>query len=232
MNSLIRESLSQNFQNVEEIANEIKDKATDTFSLTSQTVDRLTTTLNQATSGVSQATLEAKTALTQTATDTTSTIATATTKAVRSLTEATNSVSQAAEKTKLSLDETLQKAEKLSDTLTDGVQDLIKTSAQEWIAAHPLIAGILSHPLWSIGAIFLILLIGWGLIGAIARFIEQAWLLILQSPFALLKKTAELNLVAKDPKKQLVDVLVRLENLNQEQDKLLQEVKEILSLKQ
>ncbi|MBM0741073.1 hypothetical protein JOY44_05485, partial [Phormidium sp. CLA17] len=59
---------------------------------------------------------------------------------------------------------------------------MITTSVQMWIADHPSVAWVVTHPLWAIAVILLTLLSSWGLLGAIARFIQQAWLFILQAP--------------------------------------------------
>jgi hypothetical protein len=123
----------------------------------------------------------------------------------------------------------VQKVEKLGYTLTNNVQDFITVAAQNWAAAHPLLAWFLTHPLWTVGIICLMLFLGWGLIRAIAYLSEQMWIFILQLPIKLFTRKSGFTVTYGDRKKQLISNLNRLEALRQEQDKLLQEVKAILA---
>ncbi len=113
------------------------------------------------------------------------------------------------------------------------------------MATHPVIAWTMSHPLWAIGLFFIALLLCWGLLGAIARLVQEAWMLLLQVPLKLLRwlfsglfkvfftrtvKSDEVS-VREEREQRLVETLNRLEALQQEQELLMQEVKTILMLK-
>jgi hypothetical protein len=118
-------------------------------------------------------------------------------------------------------------------------------SVQEWMATHPVIAWAMNHPLWAIALFFITLLLCWGLLGAIARLVQQAWLFILQAPLKLLRwiftglfnaffikgLKAEEPIALEQREQRLLETLGRLEALQQEQEELMQEVKTILMLK-
>jgi len=122
---------------------------------------------------------------------------------------------------------------------------MITTSVQMWIAEHPIVAWVVAHPLWAIAVILLVLLSGWGLLGAIARFIQQAWLFILQAPLKLIywlfgrtfKLFNQVNafqftqLDQPDTQKRLPEILDRLEILRKEQEILIQEMRLLLESK-
>ncbi len=114
-----------------------------------------------------------------------------------------------------------------------------------WIAEHPVVAWAVTHPVWAIAVILLVLLSGWGLLGAIARFIQQAWLFILQAPLKLIYwvfgRTFKLfnhanafqftQLDQPDAQKRLPEILDRLEVLRKEQEILIQEMRSLLESK-
>lgn len=132
-----------------------------------------------------------------------------------------------------------------SNTVGRGVTDAVGTSLQNWLTAHPLIHWVVDHPLWTVGLVVLTIFLFWGLLRAIARFIEQLWLVILRSPLLLFRwvlgmgtRTYQRLADAKDlpvpapveNQARLTEILTRLEALRQEQDQLLQEVKTLLTV--
>jgi uncharacterized membrane protein len=119
----------------------------------------------------------------------------------------------------------------------DSISQTLLNSLQAWMANHPVLAWITSHPLWSIALFFITLLLCWGLLGAIARLVQQLWMLILQAPLKLLRWIfgslfkALPALKAEEPQgrdQRLIAALDRLEALQQEQELLMQEVKTML----
>ena len=138
-----------------------------------------------------------------------------------------------------------QLSNQATNTVGKGVSDAIAGSFQSWLMTHPTIHWIVDHPLWSVGLIVLAIFLFWGLLRAIAQFMEQVWLLILRSPLLLLRwllslgtnayqrltgsKTLPAEIVS-DNQQRLTDILTRLETLRQEQDELLREVKTLLTL--
>ena len=73
----------------------------------------------------------------------------------------------------------------------------------------------------------------WGLLNAVARFTERFWMVLLRSPLKLsqwfFRGSIHLLKPKDDPKKQLAQVLARLEELRKEEDQLIEQVKKFLA---
>lgn len=132
--------------------------------------------------------------------------------------------------------------------LTQQLTSSFLAPIQEWLLAHPMWHWLFTHPVWLLGLVLLVLFLFVGLLGAIARLTEALWLAILQSPLKLaqwlfvgvlmlLKLPFRPKLVAApqsatSPDERLSLILNRLEDLRQEQNELLDEVRSILALPQ
>jgi hypothetical protein len=134
----------------------------------------------------------------------------------------------------------------LSDNLVTAFQQAIARSIHDWLNHHPVLNWLLHHGLITLGLVLLFLLLIWGLIGAIARSLEQGWFYILQLPFRFvfwvmkgvivfgLQRFHHPNpLLAEEEATQsfdnrLAEILSRMESLRMEQDELLQEMKLLL----
>ena len=215
-----------------------------------EVTEKLKTSVVEASSGAVSTVIEAKKQATATVTETAGQAAgawnQATNAAVQTLNHATTSVTQTAEKTKTALDTTLQQAGQLSEVLSNSAQDLFITSTKGWIKEHPTMSWLVAHPLWTVGLFLLTLFLTWGLLGAIAQFTQQAFLFTLQAPlkltqsllkgvFQLFKRPGSLpsaHISGEQPiQKRLVEILDRLEALQQEQEALTKEMQAILSSK-
>lgn len=118
-------------------------------------------------------------------------------------------------------------------------QNLINNAIQNWLDAHPTLSWIVDHPIWTLVLGLLVLFLLWGLLNAIARFTEQFWMVLLRLPVRLsqwLFRGSPKVLMGllpfqpkEDPKKQLQEVLDRLEELRKEEDQLLEQVKKLLA---
>ncbi|TYQ27438.1 hypothetical protein PseudUWO311_08945 [Pseudanabaena sp. UWO311] len=219
-----------------------------------QTINNLTNNFTKAASGLNDATAKIKTSvldatngavktLTEASNQAASVVKETTNKATGALNEATNisvhkindattSISEAADKTKLALDATLHKAEQLSSAIANSVQEVISTSVQMWMVEHPAIAWIVTHPFLAMIVILLIFLVLWNLLNAIIKLIPQIFLLILKIPFISAFKVfqnAKFQSNNLDVKERLPNILIRLEELRQEQDTLMREMKGILA---
>jgi hypothetical protein len=124
-------------------------------------------------------------------------------------------------------------------TMVDSITQSLLTPFQSWLVTHPIVAWMVAHPLWAIALFFVALLLCWGFLGALARLIQQAWLLILQAPFSLMRflfggmfKLFRIRLPApvkeEAIEQKLLAALERLETLRQEEEILMQEVKTML----
>lgn len=195
---------------------------------------------------ITEATNQAASAVKETSDKATGTLNDATNVAVHKLNDATSSITQTAEKTKLALDETLQKAEQLSGAIATSVQNVVVTSVKMWMSEHPIISWMLAHPLGTLALALLILFLCWGLLGAIAQFTQQAWLFILRAPlklaqllsgsiFQLFKRSDALQLIKlenqQDVQRRIPEILDRLGALRQEQESLMREMELILTSK-
>ncbi len=156
---------------------------------------------------------------------------------------ASSVMTQTAERSKLALDGTFQKAEQLGGSITNGMQDAMVTSLQQWLAQHPIFAWVVAQPLWAIALLCLSLFLGWSLLGALVRVTQNVWLLILQAPWKLVQwlfggiwqwfNRPDANPVPRfEPPAplhpRLAEILDRLDTLRQEQDALMQEMQAIL----
>lgn len=117
-------------------------------------------------------------------------------------------------------------------------QNFINNAIQNWLESHPNIDWMVDHPILSILFGLLTIFLFWGLLNAIARFTERFWIALLRLPLTLSQWifsgsshliSGALRLKPKeDPKKQLTEMLDRLEELRKEEDKLIEQVKSFL----
>lgn len=128
--------------------------------------------------------------------------------------------------------------------MPNGFQGVFAAPFQSWLSDHPAIAWMVAHPLWTVGLLFVVLLMTWGLLGAIARFIQEAWLAILQVPlrlaqflfrgtFRLFLRAApsQASLPESAPQNRMNEILSRLEAIHQEEEALMKEMRSLLESK-
>jgi len=134
--------------------------------------------------------------------------------------------------------------DRLFSSPLERLTDQVLQPVQDWLTLHPFWNWLLIHPVWLLGVVVLVLFLFAGLMGAIARLTEAIWLALLQAPIRLAQllfigvaKLLQLPFTAKpkvspasqpNSQERLTAILNRLENLRQEQDELLQEVRSIL----
>jgi ElaB/YqjD/DUF883 family membrane-anchored ribosome-binding protein len=238
---------------VGESAQQIQDLAThlpQPIDRLNESVENLKTSVPEVIGGamstITEATNRAANTVKLTTEQATGALSDATNVAVHQLNDAAKSMTQTAEQTKLVLDETLQRAEQLSGSIANSVQDLVVTSVETWMSEHPIISWTIAHPLGAIALVLVTLFLGWGLLRAVAQGTQQVWLLILKAPLKLtqslakgtsqsLKRTDLLQTTRLDSQlevhKRLPEILSRLEILRQEQDTLIKEMHSIFSQK-
>lgn len=136
----------------------------------------------------------------------------------------------------------MQRTERMGNILGEGIQNIVLGSFQDWLTDHPMLAWLITHPLYALAIGLLLLVLLWGLIGAIANLVQQAWSALLHAPLRLihwiwrssigLLTAATLPKAAPEPDKhqRLSDLLNQLETIRLQQDQLLEEVKAILAL--
>lgn len=103
--------------------------------------------------------------------------------------KAVDTISAAA---KGSLEQTLQKVERLNNATSNAMQTAISNSVGDWLEAHPVIFRLVqfliwgtNHPIWGLVILVFTIAIAWSLIKAISSLIEIAWLALLKAPFKL-----------------------------------------------
>jgi hypothetical protein len=124
---------------------------------------------------------------------------------------------------------------------SDAPQQAVTSVLQTWMQDHPIVAWLLVHPLWSLLLLLVVVVLLRGLIGAIGRLTERIWIALLQAPMRLatwlltsttnrLTRTAPTapSPLEPTPQQRLIDIVTRLEAIQQEQDALLKEVREML----
>ena len=140
----------------------------------------------------------------------------------------------------------LSQTERLNDSMVEAFQRTIVTSFQSWLEKYPIASWLIEHPLWILCIFLLLLLLFGGLLRVIGRLTEETWLIILQFPFRLAQwlvnlmykaftnafttsKATNLNFGKNDKQEQLMCILLRLEEIKQEQEELIKEMKAILN---
>ena len=143
------------------------------------------------------------------------------------------------------LNELSQRSERFNDAMVEALQKSIVNSLQSWLETHPIASWLINHPLWLLCSFIVLLLLFGGLLRVIGRLTEETWLIIFQSPFRLARwliniaykaltnastsEVTNLKVGKNDKKEQLTYILLRLEEIKQEQEELLKKMKTILN---
>jgi hypothetical protein len=118
-------------------------------------------------------------------------------------------------------------------------ESLLVGPVQDWLAQHPLLGWLVGHPLWALGMALAGLLLFAGLWSAIARLTEGFWLALVGLPLRLstwifaslsrllVRRWAKPPALAESSNR-LDEILGRLGTLQTEQEKLLEEMRQIL----
>lgn len=241
------DTLKETTQQAKESLAETAGKAVDTVTVTTdQAVDTVTATVQQGKDSLTATTQEAADTLTTVTSDSVKTI-TATAKLAKA------SLGETIEQAKGSLEQTLQTPGQLSSRTSEAIQTAINSSISDWLQAHPVVFRLVqlllwaaNHPIISLIILVFAVAIAWSLIKAIGRLIEIAGLSLLQAPFKLGRvavkqllptKTTETPILQdstskptyQDKQQRLAEISTRLEAIQNEQNKLLQEAAAILA---
>ncbi len=238
MNISLSENLTKQVQNAktlldQEIDTAVKNINQDTQQAKTLVIERV----NQSFESINQAKENAITNLAKAADTTVNSITEKSSQIADSLTATTNAL-------KGSLQITIEKIDKLNQTLSDGIQASISSSLNSWMINHPQLVWIIDHPLQDLGIIFLFLVLLSGLFRTISGISEKCWILILTYPFKMISNilTSVLKVSQTDTSHQpsnlegdkdqsLTELLSQLETNRQEQKLLLQKLELILKSK-
>jgi hypothetical protein len=122
--------------------------------------------------------------------------------------------------------------------ISQSIEHAVGSYFSRWFQEHQLIWWLVSHPVWSLVILLLSIALFVGLLSAIGRGIEQLWIGLLRTPLRMIQPTmtwlgqritrqkSHISWSAPDPQ---INVLVnRLRQIQQEQDKLMQELLKIV----
>lgn len=160
----------------------------------------------------------------------------ATEKLFETTTATLNSVTDATGKASTSLEDTFQKVGNLNNSIQEATQAAIRSLMNDWLSEHPIMGWLFHHPVMTLVLILVSLLLLFGLFQAIFRVIEQFWVTLFKSPL-LLGKTLlgfravnsvepvhSSGIVSTSGSEQVSQLLARLDQIQQEQKKILQEL--------
>jgi hypothetical protein len=105
---------------------------------------------------------------------------------------------------------------------------------QDGFMGHSVIAWLISHPLWALCGLLVFFILLSGLFSAIAQSTERLWIILLRAPLQLGRWVLNQVLrlfklpIAKPDRNPLYEKVARLEQLQQEQQQLLQEIKTLM----
>jgi hypothetical protein len=112
-----------------------------------------------------------------------------------------------------------------------GLKRAVLDMGQDGLMRHSITTWLISHPLWALGGLLISLVLLSGLLRAIAQSTEKLWTILLRTPFRLGRWSLNQVLrllklpIDKPDDNQLYEKVARLEQLQQEQQQLLQEIK-------
>ncbi len=127
--------------------------------------------------------------------------------------------------------------------LVNSVGNYISSSWNNWLLQHPIIAWLFNHPLIGLISCLLVMILTIRLLAtiyrAITNVIDRLWLLILRSPWLLLRflfgwstkktttNTTVTNYEVTNNPEQLQEILTRLEQIQQQQEQIIQDLAQL-----
>jgi hypothetical protein len=124
--------------------------------------------------------------------------------------------------------------------LSKSIDGAIGSYFNTWLQNHWLLSWIVSHPVQSLILLACLIILFWGLLGAIGRGVERFWIWLLQTPLKILKPLAirvwlwsgRNSLRVLPQREQQIDSLIQqLREIQQEQDRLLTELTDLVKKK-
>ena len=244
-----KDSLSQTTKQTKELVMQTSSKLLNNLTQeTSQAVSTVTEATEKAKSSLTQATSHAVTSINETSKSAVGSIAQTAQKAKETIThtsvQAVDSIQQVTAQAKTSLEETIQKTESLSHTLTEGIEKGINSYVTDWMNHHVVLCWLFNHPLYAIAIFLISIVLIWGLFQALGGLIVKGWMSVLLSPVLLVRsllpkayqstantinnKLSSAKADSEYPQERCNTILHRLNEIKQEQETLLQELAKIL----
>ncbi len=121
---------------------------------------------------------------------------------------------------------------------SEGIKRAVLDIGQGGLMRPSITAWLISHPLWALGGLLVSFVLLSGLLRAIAQSTEKLWTILLRAPFRLGRWSLNQVLrllklpIDKPDENQLYEKVARLEQLQQEQQQVLQEIKTLMGQQQ
>jgi hypothetical protein len=124
--------------------------------------------------------------------------------------------------------------------LSKSIDGAIGSYFNTWLQDHWPLSWIVSHPVQSLILLLCLVVLFWGLLGAIGRGVERFWIWLLQTPLKILKPLAigvwqwggrNSLRVLPQREQQIESLIQRLRDIQQEQDRLLAELTDLVQKK-
>jgi len=168
-----------------------------------------------------------------------------------------NSLAEAGDRAlSTTVDRTSQITDNVNDITSKAIENAIDSTIQKWLADHPIFHWLASHPIATLIIVLLFLFVVLGLFEAFTALIKSIWLFIFKIPQKLIKVIADLTIKTfqnigyqiwpqngsqnkleliksndrSDRQQRIAQIAVSPEQLKQEQNRLLEEIAEILEL--
>jgi len=166
-----------------------------------------------------------------------------------------NSLSEASDRAiTTTLDRTSQISDNVNDLTRKAIESAIDSTIKNWLNEHPIFLWLVSHPIWGLIIFIFVVFLIFGLFEALTTLIKSIWIFIFKIPQKLIKKTVNLTIIScqnigyqiwppnssqnklkltkignkSDRQQRIAEILERLEQLKQEQDRLLTEIAQML----
>ena len=166
-----------------------------------------------------------------------------------------NNISEASERAiTTTIAQTAQITDNVNDLTTKALENAIDSTIKNWLNQHPVFFWLVTHPIWTLIIFLFVIFLIFGLFEAVTTLIKSIWLFTFKIPQKLVIKTVNLTIITfqnigyqiwpqnshqnklkltkignkSDRQQRIAEILDRLEQLKQEQNRLLTEIAEML----
>lgn len=167
-----------------------------------------------------------------------------------------NNLSEASDRAiTTTITQTAQITDNVNNITTKALENAIDFTIKNWLNQHPVLFWLVTHPIWTLIIFLFVIFLIFGLFEAVTTLIKSLWLFIFKMPEKLVRKTANLTIITfqnignqifwpqnshqnklkltkignkSDRQQRIAEILDRLEQLKQEQNRLLTEIAEML----
>ncbi len=117
--------------------------------------------------------------------------------------------------------------------LSKSVQEAIDSSIRDWLQSHWPLGWIVTNLWLSLLLILILIVLFWGLLGALGRGVQQGWIWVLRSPLKLLGLMQSGGILSKmrlpSREQQIETVIQQLTDNQQQQAQLLTQLAALMA---